>query len=72
MMFKRSISSNTSGIYALRAAPGFWNGYEMSMSERELLKQAYPYPTWWAKVNKMSDAQVHAIFIQMRLKGKVA
>jgi hypothetical protein len=43
-----------------------------SMSERELLKQVYPYPRWWAKVDKMSDAQVHATFIRMKQERKVA
>jgi len=42
----------------------------MSMSERELLKQIFPYKKWWAKVDKMTDAQVHATYL--RLKRKVA
>lgn len=44
----------------------------MAMSERELLKQAYPYKTWWVKVDKMSDAQVHATLMRLKSKGKVA
>ena len=45
---------------------------------REQLKAAYKYrehwrnQEWWRKVDKMSDKQVIAILIRLRLKGKAA
>ena len=42
-----------------------------AMRNRELLKQVYPYKTWWAKVDKMTDAQVTALFLKFRSQGKV-
>lgn len=38
--------------------------------EREALKRQYPNSAKWAeKVNKMSDAQVAAIYIRLRSEG---
>lgn len=33
--------------------------------KRKLVKEKYPWPDWERKVDKMSDAQVHAIYIRM-------
>jgi hypothetical protein len=39
------------------------------ISQRELIKQAYPHSKTWAdKVSKMPDSQVTAIYL--RLKGQ--
>jgi len=44
----------------------------MAMTQREQLKGAYGgSPSWIAKVNKMSDAQVSAIFIKLRNQNKI-
>lgn len=40
-------------------------------NEREQLKKAYPSRRWWAKVDKMSDSQVVAVYMRLRLQGKV-
>lgn len=43
-----------------------------SISKRELIKQAYPHsPKWVAKVNKMTENQVTAIFFSLRRQGKL-
>lgn len=39
--------------------------------KRELIKQAYPSPTWAAKVNKMTDNQVIAVLMKLRRQGKL-
>jgi len=41
------------------------------MSQRELVKSVYPSKTWAAKVDKMSDAQVHAVFLKFKQTGKL-
>ena len=41
------------------------------MSERELIKQAYPNPTWAKKVDAMGEQQVHALYIRLRNQGKI-
>lgn len=33
--------------------------------KRTYVKEAYPWPSWEAKVDKMSDAQVHATYIRL-------
>lgn len=33
--------------------------------KRKYVKEAYPWPSWEAKVDKMSDAQVHATYIRL-------
>jgi len=38
---------------------------------RELIKEAYPYKRWWAKVDKMTAEQVIATFLRLRKKGVV-
>jgi hypothetical protein len=38
----------------------------MALSIRELVKQAYPTKTWAAKVSKMSDSQVAAIYLRLQ------
>lgn len=40
-------------------------------SERERVKEAYPYKSWWIKVNAMTEAQIHALFIKFRREGKI-
>lgn len=42
-----------------------------SNKEREALKKAYPSKKWAEKVNKMSDAQVIAVYMRLRLQGKI-
>lgn len=39
--------------------------------EREALKAAYSGPKWRQKVNKMSDGQVVAIHMRLKLQGKL-
>ena len=39
--------------------------------EREALKAAYPSNKWAQKVNKMSDSQVIAVYMRLKLQGKV-
>lgn len=43
----------------------------MAMNERELLKKAYPSKKWAAKVDKMSDSQVAAVYLRLKSQGKV-
>jgi hypothetical protein len=43
----------------------------MSTSTRELVKQAYPYKSWYIKVDKMTDAQIYALFLRLRREGKI-
>jgi hypothetical protein len=44
----------------------------MSMNIREQLKAVYyNSKTWYAKVNRMSDAQVIAIYYKFKKEGKV-
>ncbi|QEQ93917.1 hypothetical protein SEA_KARDASHIAN_52 [Streptomyces phage Kardashian] len=43
-----------------------------AISTRELIKQAYPHSkTWSARVDKMSDGQVAAIFFRLKREGKL-
>lgn len=39
--------------------------------KRELLRDVYPSAKWWDKVKKMSDAQVVAIYLNLKSQGKV-
>lgn len=32
--------------------------------KRKYVRELYPWPSWEKKVDKMSDAQVHAIYIR--------
>jgi hypothetical protein len=43
----------------------------MAKTVRERVKEAYPYPGWWAKVNNMTDAQVYALFRRLVREGKI-
>lgn len=43
----------------------------MTKKEREALKGAYSGDKWQAKVELMTDSQVHAIFLRLRQQGKV-
>lgn len=38
--------------------------------KRDIIKQEYPWPSWEAKVDKMSDKQVHATYIRIISKKK--
>ena len=38
--------------------------------KRARVKQEYPWPSWEAKVDKMSDAQVHTIYMRIINKKK--
>lgn len=42
-----------------------------SASKRELIKQAYPTKTWKAKVDKMPDNQVTAVYLRLKGQGKL-
>lgn len=43
-----------------------------TVSEREMIKRAYPHsPKWAARVNKMPDNQVIAIFYKLKREGKI-
>jgi hypothetical protein len=39
--------------------------------EREALKGAYSGEKWIDKVNRMSDAQVVAVYMRLRAQGKI-
>lgn len=39
--------------------------------QRDWCKQAYPGYNWSNKVDKMSDKQVTALFIDLRKRGKI-
>lgn len=42
------------------------------ISKRELIKQAYPHSkAWKAKVDRMPENQVTAIFFKLRKEGKI-
>lgn len=44
----------------------------MSVEEmRAAIKKVYPGPGWMHKVSTMSDAQVTAVYLRMKMKGKV-
>lgn len=43
----------------------------MSVSQREAVKGAYPGPAWQQKVAKMSEAQVTAIYLNLKSQRKV-
>ena len=44
----------------------------MAINEREEIKKVYPNSkTWYAKVDKMSPAQVTAIYIRFKAEGKL-
>lgn len=40
-------------------------------TEREAVKAAYPSDSWKEKVDKMSPAQVTAIYLRLRAEGKL-
>jgi len=40
--------------------------------KREILKGVYPSPKWTAKVNKMSEGQVIAVYLRLKEQGKVS
>ena len=42
-----------------------------TQKERELLKTAYPGPTWAKKVDKMSDSQVIAVLRRLQAQKKI-
>jgi hypothetical protein len=42
------------------------------ISQREAIKQAYPHSkSWLAKVSKMPDSQVTAIYLRLKRQGKI-
>lgn len=44
-----------------------------TVNKREELKKAYPNSkSWWARVDKMSESQVVAIYLKLKRQGKVA
>jgi hypothetical protein len=44
----------------------------MSISTRELIKKAYPHSKTWAKkVDRMPEAQVFAVYINLKKAGKL-
>jgi hypothetical protein len=42
-----------------------------SASKREQLKTAYSGKKWAEKVNKMTDAQVTAVYLRLKAQGKI-
>lgn len=38
---------------------------------REAVKQVYPYKTWYERVNKMTEAQVVALYMRFKAQGKL-
>lgn len=42
-----------------------------TIKEREQLKQAYPSKRWAEKVDKMSDSQVIAVLMRLKLQNKI-
>jgi hypothetical protein len=40
-------------------------------TEREAVKAAYPSDRWKEKVDKMSPAQITAIYIRLKAQGKL-
>jgi hypothetical protein len=42
-----------------------------SNQEREAVKKIGKSPLWFDKVNRMSDAQVTAIYIRLKTEGKL-
>lgn len=42
-----------------------------TIQQREMLKQVYDSKKWAAKVDKMSDSQVFAIFMRLRQQNKL-
>jgi len=43
-----------------------------NIKEREAIKQVYLSKKWATKVNKMTDAQVIAVYMRLKLQGKVS
>lgn len=43
----------------------------MANNQREQLKQVYPNKKWAEKVDKMSEAQVVAVYMRLRQQNKV-
>lgn len=43
----------------------------MALSTREAVKSVYPYPRWMAKVDKMSEAQVWALYLRFKKESKL-
>jgi len=41
------------------------------MLEREKVKEVYPYLKWWKKVDRMTDAQIIALFFRFKREGKL-
>lgn len=39
--------------------------------ERELLKEVYASKSWAEKVDKMSDAQVAAVYLRLKAQGAI-
>lgn len=39
--------------------------------ERTAVKQAYPSPKWAKRVDKMTDAQLIAVYMRLKLQGKI-
>lgn len=43
----------------------------MAVMIRNLVKDVYKSKTWNAKIDKMSDGQVFAIYIRLKAQGKI-
>jgi hypothetical protein len=39
--------------------------------ERKAIKLLYRGPSWATKVNRMTDSQIHAIYIRFKREGKI-
>lgn len=42
-----------------------------NIKERETLKGVYPSKKWAQRVDKMTDSQVVAVYMRLKLQGKV-
>jgi hypothetical protein len=41
------------------------------LQAKEEIKKVYPYKKWWARVDKMSEAQIIATFLRFKSEGKL-
>lgn len=43
----------------------------MAVNQKEELKKVYPSKKWAERVDKMSEAQVAAVYLRLKRQGKV-
>lgn len=42
-----------------------------TVDERTAVKNAYPWGPWKKRVDKMTDAQIHAIYLRLKQQNKL-